>query len=182
MKNLQKLLSHSLLLITLMFTTSFAANAGLINIKHDIIGSSFGKMGSIEVQISDSLLNTGYLDTRFSDQITLVNINLSDLYPWGDLFDIFLFDVGIDSNNIYAGIEFFEFDGDDVGFGADTWSYYMLFDAFSFGYLEVFDLNRTSVFFEEFTLGAAQVVPAPSTLVLLMLGMGGLMLRRKRII
>ncbi|MCB5226505.1 PEP-CTERM sorting domain-containing protein [Alishewanella sp. 16-MA] len=182
MKNLQKLLSHSLLLITLMFTTSFAANAGLINIKHDIIGDFYGKMGSIEVQIDDSLLNTGLLYKSFGDQITLVNISLFGLFSSVGEFDISFFDVGIDSDNIYAGIEFFEFDANDVGFGADTWNYYMIFDAFTFGSLEIFDLNNDFIAFDTFSLSAAQVVPAPSTLVLLMLGMGGLMLRRKRII
>jgi hypothetical protein len=135
MKSLTKFISKSLFAITLMFATSFAANAGLINIKQDIIGDFYGKIGSIEIQIDDSLLNTGLLDTAFGDEITLININLSDLLSWGDVFTIFDFGAVIDSDNIYAGIEFFEFDADDVGFGPATWSYYMTYDAFGFSYL-----------------------------------------------
>ena len=183
MKSLKKLISKSLLAITLMFATSFAANATLINIKQDIIGDFFGKIGSIEIQINKNQLNTGVLDTAFGDEITLVNINLSDLYSWGDVFDIFLFEVVIDSDNIYAGIEFFEFDGDDVGFGPLTWSYQMFYEAaFDFGYLEVFDLDGNLVEFDSFRLGTAQVVSAPSTLALFTLAMAALLIRRRRIV
>jgi hypothetical protein len=187
MKYLKKLISKSLLAITLIFATSFAANAGLINIKHDIFGDAFGKIGSIEVQIDESLLNTGVLDTVFGDEITLVNINLSDLFSWGDVFDRYLFEVVIDSNNIFAGIEFFEFDADDVGFGPATWSYQMVYDSFlEFGFLEVFDLSGSLVLETEFSLGAAQIsalqVSAPSTIALFTLAMGALLIRRRRIV
>ena len=183
MKSLKKLISKSLLAITLMFATSFAANATLINITHDIIGDFYGKIGTIEVQINKNQLNTGILDTAFGDDITLVNINLSDLYSWGDVFDIFFFEVAIDSDNIYAGIEFFEFDGDDVGFGPFTWSYQMFYDAtLGFGFLEIFNLDGDLVDFDSITLGAAQVVSAPSTIALFTLAMGALLIRRRRIV
>ncbi|SNY55123.1 PEP-CTERM protein-sorting domain-containing protein [Arsukibacterium tuosuense] len=182
MKSLKKLISKSLLAITLMFATSFAANAGLINITHDINDLDGFKLGSIQVQIDESLLNTGFLDTAFGDEITLININLSDLLSWGDVFDIFDFGAVIDSDNIYAGIEFFEFDADDVGFGLETWSYYMTYDAFGLSYLEIFDLSGNAIFETEFTLGAAQVVSAPSTIALFTLAMGGLLIRRRRIV
>lgn len=183
MKSLKKLLSKSLLAVTLIFATSFAANATLISITQDIIGDTLGKLGSIQVQVDESLLNTGLLDTAFGDEITLVNINLSDLYSWGDVFNIFLFEVAIDSDNIYAGIEFFEFDADDVGFGPFTWSYQMFYEAaFNFGFLEVFDLDGNLVRAESFTLGTAQVVSAPSTIALFTLAMGLLLIRRRRIV
>ncbi|MAD77314.1 MAG: hypothetical protein CML20_21485 [Rheinheimera sp.] len=183
MKSITKLISKSLFAITLMFATSFAANAGLINIKQDIIGDFYGKIGSIEIQIDNSQLNTGILDTAFGDSITLINFNLSDLYSWGDVFNVFLFEVVIDSDNIFAGIEFFEFDGDDVGFGPFTWSYQMIFDdAFGFGFLEVFDLDGNLVDFDSISLGAAQVVSAPSTIALFTLAMGALLFRRRRIV
>jgi hypothetical protein len=187
MKYLKKLISKSLLAITLIFATSFAANAGLINIKHDIFGDSFGKIGSIEVQIDESLFNTGVLDSAFGDEITLININLSELYSWGDVFNIFFFEVVIDSDNIFAGIEFFEFDADDVGFGPFTWSYQMVFDAaLGFGFLDVFDLDGNAVFFDSISLGAAQIsalqVSAPSTIALFTLAMGALLIRRRRIV
>jgi hypothetical protein len=186
MKSLTKLISKSLFAFTLIFATSFAANATLINIKQDIFGDVFGKIGSIEIQINEELLNTGLLDSAFGDEIILVNINLSDLYSWGDVFNIFFFEVVIDSDNIFAGIEFFEFDGDDVGFGPFTWSYQMLFDAtLGFGFLEVFDLDGNAVDFDSISLGAAQIsavqVSAPSTIALFTLAMGGLLIRRKRI-
>lgn len=178
MKSLTKLISKSLLAITFIFSTSFAANAALI--KQDIIGDS-GILGSIEIRIDDSLLNTGVLDTAFGDVIALVNINLSGIYPWADVFDIFFFEVAINSDNIFAGIEFFEFDGDDVGFGADTWNYQMFFEsAFNFGFLDVYDMNGNVVGGQAFTLGTAQVVSAPSTIALFVLAMGGLLMRRRR--
>lgn len=183
MKSLTKLISKSLFAITLMFATSFAANAGLINIKQDIFADAFGKIGSIEIQIDRSQLNTGVLDTAFGDEITLINFNLSDLFSWGDVFDIFLFEVVIDSDNIFAGIEFFEFDGNDVGFGPATWSYQMVFDAaFGFGFLEIYNASGFLVDFDDITLGAAQVVSAPSTIALFTLAMGALLIRRRRIV
>ncbi|MBV2128247.1 PEP-CTERM sorting domain-containing protein [Arsukibacterium indicum] len=182
MKSFKQLITKSLLALTFIFATSFTANATLINITQDIIGDTLGKIGSIEIQINKNQLNTGILDTAFGDEITLVNINLSDLYSWGDVFDIFLFEVAIDSDNIYAGIEFFEFDGDDVGFGPLTWSYQMVYDAFGFSFLEVYDLGGNLVEFDTLSLGAAQVVSAPSTLALFTLAMGALLIRRRRIV
>ena len=183
MKSLTKLISNSLFAVTLIFATSFAANAGLINIKQDIFSDAFGKIGSIEIQIDNSQLNTGVLDTAFGDDITLINFNLSDLFSWGDVFDIFLFEVVIDSDNIFAGIEFFNFDGDDVGFGPATWNYQMFYDSFlEFGFLEVFNLSGNLVLETEISLGRAQVVSAPSTIALFTLAMGALLIRRRRIV
>ena len=187
MKSFKQLITKSLLALTFIFATSFTANATLINITQDIIGDTLGKIGSIEIQINENQLNTGILDTAFGDEITLVNINLSDLYSWGDVFDIFLFEVAIDSDNIVAGIEYFEFDGDDVGFGPLTWSYQMFFEAaFEFGFLDVFDLDGNAVLGESFSLGAAQIsaiqVSAPSTIALFSLAMGALLIRRRRIV
>ena len=65
MKSITKLISKSLFAITLMFATSFAANAGLINIKQDIIGDFYGKIGSIEIQIERLKM---YLKARNSNK------------------------------------------------------------------------------------------------------------------
>ncbi|WP_371194010.1 PEP-CTERM sorting domain-containing protein [Glaciecola sp. SC05] len=179
MKYFKNIVSSSVLAISLLFA---ASSANALVIKHDIIGDFYGKIGSIEVEIKQSALNTGVLDTSFGDDIALVNINLSDLYSFADVFDIFFFEVAIDTDNIFAGIEFFEFDGDDVGFGPLTWSYQMVFDAGTgFGFLDVFDLDGNLVDFDSITLGAAQV-SAPATVALLTLAMGAVFMRRKRML
>ncbi|GAB2931274.1 PEP-CTERM sorting domain-containing protein [Rheinheimera gaetbuli] len=177
MKSLTKLISKSLLAITLIFSTSFAANAALI--KQDIIGDIYGNIGYIEIAIDDSLLNTGSLLDSAYGEITLVSFRLFGL----DVFDIFGFSAVVDSDNIFAGIEFFEFDGDDVGFGADTLRYYLIVEALlGFGTLEVTDINGDFVGFDTLSFGTAQVVSAPSTIALFVLAMGGLLMRRRRIL
>lgn len=179
MKSLKNLVNSSLVAITLMFATSFAANA--IVIKQDIIGNFYGKIGTVEVEIKQSALNTGLLSTAFGDNISMT-IELTDLYSWGDVFDVFFEEVEIDSDNLAAGVQFFSWDADDVGFGALTWNYQMFYDAGTdFGFLDVFDLSGNLVDFDSFTLGAAEV-SAPATVALLTLAMGLMFVRRKRML
>lgn len=180
MKNLKKLVSSSVLAISLMFAASFSANAILI--KQDIFDSIGDRIGSISVSINQSALNTGELDTSFGDVINLVEFELGGLYPWSDVLDVIFFDAEIDSNNLAAGIEYVNFDSNDVGFGADTWAYSLIYDInIGFGFLDVFDFNGNLFRFENITLGAAEV-SAPATIGLAALALGVVLMRRKRLL
>jgi hypothetical protein len=188
MKLINKSISSAVVAVGFLFASTFSANAAVI--KHDIF-DSVEKIGEITVEFDNSLLDTGILDTGFGDVVTLVNFNLGELFSWADVLNPYYFEVVIDSDNIDAGVEFFSFDGDDVGFSAaDTWSYQLLFDAFDLNssFIDVFTAAGDAVVFDFISLGAAEVsdlpvsnVSAPATLGVFALAMAGLYGRRKMI-
>lgn len=167
--------------LSLMMTASFAANATLIS--QDILDAVSGDvLGSVTVKMNDSLYNTGVASSAFGDDVRVVDFELGDLYAWGDDLNILFGDVDIDTNNLFAGIQYLSIDADDVGFGVFTWGYQLFYDdAFQIGFLDVFQVSDGMfVDFYEITLGNASVVSAPGTMGLMMLAMGAVYLRRRR--
>ncbi|GGW86224.1 MYXO-CTERM sorting domain-containing protein [Alteromonas halophila] len=169
--------------LTILLSTSFGANATLIT--QDVLDLFTGdRLGSITVKMNDNLYNTGFASSGFGDDVRVVNFELGDLYSWGDELDIIFADVEIDTNNLFAGIQFLNLDTNDVGFGSLTWAYQMDYDAFfGSGFLDIFQVsNGGFVDFYTITLGQASVVSAPATMGLLVLALSAVFVRRRRLI
>lgn len=184
MKSLKKLISSSVLAVTLMFATSFAANA--IVITQDIFISSQQfeefQLGTIQVETSqayvDNAIDNGFLLDSDFGEISLLSINLFGLPT--PVFQVFDFIAQIDPANLFAGIEYLQLDLNEIGF--DDWGYQIVIDTFNnFGFIEINDPE--GVFFEgNARLGVASVVSSPATVALLTLAMVALFTRRKRIL
>ena len=178
MKTFKTMCIRAIAGLGLLVTASFSANATLIS--QDIL-SGGTKLGSVTVKMNDALYNTGIASSAFGDDVRVVDFELGDLYSWGDDLEILFSDVDIDTNNLFAGIQFLSVDTDDIGFGADTWSYQAFYAVGLGGYLDVFENGSgTPVTFGSIQLGAASVVSAPGTMGLMMLAMGAVYLRRRR--
>ena len=181
MKTFKTMCIRAVVGLGLLMTASFSANATLIS--QDILDLATGsKLGSVTVKMNDSLYNTGIASSAFGDDVSVVNFELGDLYSWGDDLDVIFADVDIDTNNLFAGIQFLNLDSNDIGFGTSTWSYQVFYEAaFDYGFLDIFQVSDGAfVNYYELTLGQASVVSAPGTMGLMMLAMGAVYLRRRR--
>ena len=180
MKTFKTMCIRAIAGLSLLVTASFSANATLIS--QDILDLDAGVvLGSITVKMDDSRYNTGPADNFWAGGLTLVEFELSGFASFAAELDPYFSDVEIDTNNLFAGIQYIGFDGDDIGFGADTWSYQLGYQAGIFGFLDVFEnASGDVVYFSNVGLGAASVVSAPGTMGLMMLAMGAVYLRRRR--
>jgi hypothetical protein len=176
MKNIIKLISKSCIAISLLLAVSFSANAILI--KHDIFVAldTYGsfQIGNIEVEMNQNLLNTGVVSS-FDGGISLVELNF-----FGNVnFDIYDFEAVIDTDNLFAGIEFLILDITEQGF-PDNWSYQVEFDAYDaqYAFIDIFDSNDDLVDYGSVSLSQASV-SAPSTFALFSLALIALYTRRK---
>ncbi|MFC4701338.1 PEP-CTERM sorting domain-containing protein [Glaciecola siphonariae] len=175
MKSLKKLVSNAILATSLLFASSFAANAVVIT--QDIIVDGF-TFGTIEVELTQTLANSGdIVDSGFDSGISLFSIELFGLPT--PAFTQFDFQVAIDTADLSAGIEFFALDVQENGF--DDWSYQFIFDTFDpFGnFIDIFSPAGFVFFSADVQLGEARV-SAPATIALLTLAIGGVLLRRQR--
>ncbi|NMH58726.1 hypothetical protein [Alteromonas ponticola] len=171
MKNLKNLLSTLALVSCSLFAT-FQTQAAIIEQDIFIEDDFFGliNLGTVAVEIDNDVVNTGQglLYTSFDfPAISLVSLEI--LGSTG-IFDFFDFDAGVDSDNIFAGIEFLFFDIEEFVF-VDNWSYQLLFDAANtdMNYADIFDSQGSLVAFgENVFLGQARLsdVSLPSSLSL----------------
>lgn len=138
---LKKLLSQAVLLLAMTFATT--ANAVLITQDINVDDAGF-TLGSISIQIDDADLGNGLVSVSEFADLTLFGI--SDL-------DVFGFEAVIDTNNIYAGIEFLFFDVQEIGF--DFWNYQLIYDNFAPGanFVDIFDSTGPVFFSTEISLG-----------------------------
>jgi hypothetical protein len=189
MKLLKKSFSGALVAISFLFASSFSANSAVI--KHDILDGFGDKIGEIAVELDNSALNTGIVDSFFDTTLSLVNISLGELYPWAAELIVLDFEAVVDSDNIAAGIEFFAVDTNDLDPPPVQWSYQLIYDAFDLNssFIDVFTFDGNVVLFDFISLGQAEVtglpptnqVSAPATLGIFALAMAALYGRRKLI-
>lgn len=174
--NTMKKIFASLGLIAAM---TINANAALIT--QDLIevasDGSTGVIGSITVStnnaVIDPIYGTGEVLSFVSFEFLGYDIPVDDSYFFLAIFD---------SNNVYAGLEYLDFDIDFFLPGIVDWAFQGYFEAFSnpdFNYFTVFENgNAQPRFFNGLTLGQASVVSEPATLAMFGLMLGLLGMRR----
>nr|WP_269814691.1 PEP-CTERM sorting domain-containing protein [Bowmanella yangjiangensis] len=173
MNKIKKLLST----LCLLAAVSTQANAALIT--QDLIevasDGSTGIIGSITIDTNgalyDPVFGTGEVLSFVSFNFLGYDIPVEDGYSFQAIFD---------TNNIYAGIEFLDF---DIDFSLPGWAFQGYFDAFDnpdYNYFTVFDSGSADLLFVNgLALGQASVVSEPATLVMFGLMLGLLGMRRK---
>lgn len=176
----KKLISSAVL--TLAFTfTAMNVNAALIT--QEIVFDDFETdeiefetIGSLTINTSDDD-GTGQV-SRWED-FELFGFNMLTQEE-ADTIDPLLFGVfiaGFNPNDLYAGIDFAQFDVTENAFG--FYAFNGLVDQFGTGYLiDVFDFNGGLYVFGEIAFANTTVVPEPSAIALLLLGLIGLRLRK----
>lgn len=176
MNKIKKLLST----LCLLAAVSTQANAALIT--QDLIevasDGSTGIIGSITIDTNgalyDPVFGTGEVLSFVSFNFLGYDIPAEDGYSFQAIFD---------TNNIYAGIEFLDFDVDFFLPGAVDWAFQGYFDAFDnpdFNYFTVFDNESDDLLFVNgLALGQASVVSEPAALAMFGLMLGLLGMRRK---
>ena len=178
MKSCKQLFRFVIASMMLSVMSLSAANAALI--KQDIFldfGTSLFAIGSIEIKVGESALALGGYADNLLDDVSLVELN----FFGATVFNIFQFEVGIDTSNLAAGIEVLFFDVQEL-FASDNWSYNMAFDAFNGpNVIDIFNEAEQFVGFYDVVLGQATVtdVPAPGAVALLALA-GLVVVARRR--
>lgn len=169
MKNIKQLL------ITLVVLFGLTSNAQATLITHDIIIDDSILLGSVSIEVDDSLLNKG---NGLISVFDVVELNIFG----GTIFDVWDFEAVIDSDNVFGGIEFLAFDITELAF-VDMWRYQLVFDAFesSFNFLDIYNPNDDLVFFSEGVALSqpAEVVSEPGMALLFATGLLVAMRRRK---
>ncbi|GGO63301.1 PEP-CTERM sorting domain-containing protein [Bowmanella pacifica] len=153
------------------------ANAALIT--QDLIevalDGSTGVIGSITINTDNALVDPVH---GTGEVLSFVSFNFLGYDIPVD--DSIFFQAIFDTNNIYAGIEFLDF---DIDFSLPGWAFQGYFDAFDnpdFNYFTVFDSGSADLLFVNgLALGQASVVSEPATLAMFGLMLGLLGMRRK---
>ncbi len=165
----KKLLSKAILVLAMSFA---ATNVHAVLITQDINVDDAGfTLGTLSIEIDDAALGNGLVSVFEFTDLNLLGV---------PSFDVFGFEAIIDTDNIYAGIEFLFFDVQEVGF--DFWNYQLIYDQFapSANFLDIFDDSGNPIFFSsDISLGKAAVVPEPAAIALMLAGLFSLRLRRK---
>ncbi|MBT0585476.1 PEP-CTERM sorting domain-containing protein [Alteromonas oceanisediminis] len=175
MKSLKQLLINAAAATGLLLATTFSANATLIT--QDIIAGGFN-IATVEIDVPDEFLGTGLIDTAFDGVPTLVSLNFFGVFPALEIFD---FQAVINTDDLFAGIEFLAIDAIDSD-GSNPWTYQIIIDIFdpSFNFVDIFDANNDPVFFSaDVQLSQAQV-NTPATLGLFVLAIAGVFAARMR--
>jgi hypothetical protein len=165
---LNKLVLRAFLTISLALSFT-GANAALIT--QDIISDTAGGIiGSITI------------DTVNVDEFDTVNDWVSfDFFGYELAQPAFVFFAEIDIMDFSAGIQFLQFDANDICANCE-WAYSGVVEAgLDNGTVSVFDATTDDIifFYEDVRFGDATVVPTPATLVLFLTAIAGLAVRRK---
>ena len=182
MKYLTKLISKSCIAVSLLLAVSFSANADLVRISQTVeSGALGGTIASVVVEFDYSLLDSGIIDI-----FDYVNIGVFGVPDF--LLNVYDFEAAIDTDNIFAGMEFLYFDVDDAPLSpSEPWAYQLIMDAFDSdtNFFDIFDINTTdAIFFDELdslSFGQASVsfVSAPSVIAVFGLALAFIGFRRK---
>jgi hypothetical protein len=172
---LNKLILNAFLSISLAFSFAGAANATLIS--QDLISDVTGNViGTITINTTPSEI----ADYGLSDVFVFEEFNLFGLDMTAPaIADGNQFFASFETENYSLGLQDLSFDLVDT-LGALAWNGQFFggfggFDAFDLGVIP----NPAFVGYFEFTLGNATVVPTPTTLVLFLTAVVGLVARRK---
>ncbi|WP_102796321.1 PEP-CTERM sorting domain-containing protein [Bowmanella denitrificans] len=160
--------------------------SGILSANAAIITQGFGTAtdGSNLVQISvdtngADLLANGFYDLQLADLLSLTYMGAQAQAAPG--FSDFFFIGSADSTNLYAGLDFFDFDANFMVGGA-LFAVQGVFDLLG-GYAEltIYDENNQFVdFIDNLSIGTANVVSEPGSLAIFSLMLAGLALRRRQ--
>lgn len=176
MKYVKRILS----VLCLMSAMTLQANAALITQELIEITPSGGggPFGSITINTDDALIDPvhGTGEVLAPVSMTILGTELS-------MVNIVFFQAIFDTNNLYAGLEFLNFDISVALFGIIPVAWDGYFDAFGeteFNYFSLFNISSNTLILEnQLALGKVSVVSEPATLAIFGLMLGLLGLRRK---
>lgn len=184
MKYLKKILFAASLAVASLGFTSFSANAVLIT--QSIESDVYGTIATVTVDVDDSFLNNGLIDSFFSPEaFTLVDLDIAGV-PLSFL-DVQALAFVVDGDNIFAGLESFFVDAFDTVF-LDVWQYQLFVDGENpddsqYDVFDVTDPNATVMqafdIGTSLSFGRATVVSEPATLAIFGLALAAMGFRRR---
>lgn len=169
MKYFKKIIIATSLIFTML---GISSNANAVLITQDLMEGS-DVIGTISINTDDADIFGG-----FGEAYAAVSFNFLGFDIPGE--DVLFFQAIFNPDNLYAGIEFLNFDVDFALVGWAIDGYYDAFDNPDFNYFSVFDAQ--GLFYAgNLSLGQASVVSEPTSIALfsMMLVLVGLRLKKR---
>jgi hypothetical protein len=185
MKHLKNIILAATLAVASLGLTSFSANAIIITqtieADDDVVG--IFDLGFLTVEIYDPLLNmgSGVFDTTFGDPISIIDVNILGQSLASDHFIVDALEVAVDTDNVYAGMEYLLLDfTDTLGVDPYDWTYQIRIDTLTGdNSLIIFDSADDIIASGTARLTNAISVPEPSTVSLFGLALLAMGMRRR---